>query len=355
MIVNKTIIIISPDNWNSLPVSKHHYAEELAKLNRVYFVNPLNNDLDKFENNVNIINNYRNIKGLRFFPKMLKIRLMSLEIKSIINKIKEKQVDIVWSFDTSRLYYLELFNAQVNIAHIVDYTEHFFFKELISSANFCFATSDSIIDKIKIINNNVYKINHGYFQSISKNGLEKVDIIKSALYIGNLTIRYLDWKAIYKITNHRKDIVFVFVGTNEGKLEAENALYFEKVNNLENVEFRGKLSPSEVVLEMDKADFCILAYQFDKFPLQLQNPHKIMQYLGSGKPVFASYTHEYKDTDLIFMYNDLETIETSFDAFLKNENNHFSEESRQKRINFALDNTYPKQIERIAQIIQNNK
>lgn len=357
-IENKTIIIISPDSWESLPVSKHHYAIELSKNNFVYFINPPNNKKNSKEQNVSVINEYNKIKGLRFFPKLIRKAFVKREVKSILNSIPASTIDIVWSFDTSRLYYLELFNAHINIAHIVDYTEHFFFKELISSADFCFATSDSIIEKILMINPNVFKINHGYFQpsvvhQIGKDQTSKHE--KTALYIGNLTIRYLDWKSIYDLAATHKRVLFVFVGSEDGKLDPMNEVFFNKTKSLDNVTFKGKLTPSEVSFELRLADFCLLAYQFDKFPFQLQNPHKIMQYLGSGKPVFASYTHEYKDTDLIFMYNDVETIEERFNAFLNNENNHFSEESRQKRINFALDNTYPKQIERIAQIIQNNK
>jgi hypothetical protein len=154
---NKTIIIISPDSWESLPVSKHHYAIELSKNNFVYFINPHNDNKNSKEQNITVINEYKKIKGLRFFPKIIRKAFVKKEVKSILNSIPTNNIDIVWSFDTSRLYYLELFNAHINIAHIVDYTEHFFFNELISSADLCFGTSDSIIEKISKINNKVYK------------------------------------------------------------------------------------------------------------------------------------------------------------------------------------------------------
>lgn len=42
---NKTILIISPEPWGKMMISKHHYALELAKLgNEVYFLNPPNNN-----------------------------------------------------------------------------------------------------------------------------------------------------------------------------------------------------------------------------------------------------------------------------------------------------------------------
>lgn len=353
-IENKTIVIISPDLWNALPVSKHHYAKELAKTNKVYFINPPNNDKDFKVEKLSIINEYKKVKGLRFFPKFLRKLFMKREVYSIINKIENNQVDIIWSFDTSRLYYLDLFKSKLKIAHIVDLSENFYFKELVQNADYCFGISDAIINKMKIFNSRCFKIRHGYFLS------ENVGFIinnhqKKCLYIGNLTIKYLDWEAIYKLIKHRSDVLFSFIGTKSGTLDKNQELFYKKALTAKNSIFKAEVKPEDVINEMLNSDFCLLAYQSKKYPKQLEDSHKIMQYLGSGKPVFASYTHEYKDTDLIFMYNDVETIEESFDAFLNNQNNHFSEESRQKRINFALDNTYPKQIERIAQIIQNNK
>ncbi len=42
---NKVILIISPQAWGKMFLSKHHYAIELAKLgNEVYFLNPPDND-----------------------------------------------------------------------------------------------------------------------------------------------------------------------------------------------------------------------------------------------------------------------------------------------------------------------
>jgi len=40
-ITHKTILLISPQSWGNMFVSKHHYALELARAgNTVYFLNP---------------------------------------------------------------------------------------------------------------------------------------------------------------------------------------------------------------------------------------------------------------------------------------------------------------------------
>jgi hypothetical protein len=44
---NKTVLLISPERWGKMRVSKHHYAIELADRNcKVYFLEPPSNDLD---------------------------------------------------------------------------------------------------------------------------------------------------------------------------------------------------------------------------------------------------------------------------------------------------------------------
>ena len=43
---NKTILIISPQPWDHIAISKHHYANELAaRNNTVYFLEPPNPEL----------------------------------------------------------------------------------------------------------------------------------------------------------------------------------------------------------------------------------------------------------------------------------------------------------------------
>jgi glycosyltransferase involved in cell wall biosynthesis len=349
--INQVVIIISPDSWNALPVSKHHYAMELAKNNTVYFIDKEVSKANILDKNVHIIRNYTRVKGLNRMPVWLAKQMMKVEVNSIL-KMTGKP-DIVWSFDTSRLYFLSLFGATTNIAHIVDFTEHFKFNELIQEAHVCLASSDSILVKMGAINPRVFKINHGYYAEnlTTPSPLSSSQKIATGIYIGNLAIKYLDWHALYTIINHRKDIEFVFIGNLTEKVVAEQQVYFDRIRGLENVTFKGRMNPDDVQRALLEADFCLMTYREKEFPNQLQNPHKIMQYLGSGKPVFASYTHEYRLSDLLFMYRDSNAVEKVFDEFLANSRGDFSQMAREKRINFALDNTYSKQIERIESIL----
>src|SRR5438105_1732166 len=43
LFLNRVIIILSPQPWNYLFISKHHYARELSKNNSVYYIGPPSN------------------------------------------------------------------------------------------------------------------------------------------------------------------------------------------------------------------------------------------------------------------------------------------------------------------------
>lgn len=345
---NKTIVIISPDSWSFLPASKHHYALELAKHNKVYFINPPNTETDFVDKGVTVINQYKKIRGIHFLPKVIRKFFMKLEVNSITSKVNNT-IDVVWSFDTSRLYYLDLFKFTLKIAHIVDYTEHFYFKELISSADFCLSVADCISDKMLPFNTRILKLNHGYYENYSYN--ENITLPpNTGIYFGNLNMIYIDWKSIYKLVSHNKSLNFWFYGPlNTEKLYANTE--FQLVRNCSNVKFHDSIAPELINRYLISADFCFLSYRHKEFGRQLDNSHKLMQYLGSGTPIFSSYTYEYKDSNLFTMYYDENDILEEFESFITNKNEDFSEEARSKRINFALNNTYSKQVERINDLI----
>ena len=280
-IENKTIVIISPDSWSFIPVSKHHYAIELAKHNKVYFINPPNQDADFVDKGVTVINQYKKLRGIHFFPKVIQRLLMRLEVNSIISKVFNKKIDIVWSFDTSRLYYLDLFKSNVKIAHIMDYTEHFYFKELVGSADFCLSVADCISEKMTPYSKKIYKINHGFYSSSNKyynqnNGL------KSGVYIGNLSMDFIDWKLIALLANENPTITFKFFGPNNINKTNLNP-NFVKVKSLTNIEILNQISPDEVIDELKKNDFC---FQFTDVLLNFDNTRSIISHASIQKSTF---------------------------------------------------------------------
>ncbi len=348
----KKIIIISPDAWSFVPVSKHHYAKTLAKNNTVYFVNTPSVKEDEKIDGVYVLNKYRKIKGIsKIKSRYIKRLMMKVEVSSIL-ETTGGEIDIVWSFDTSRLYFLDLFKAKSSIAHVMDFTEDFNFRFLISSADYCISVADCILDKMREYNQNVYKIDHGFMLGNVNEYIEENDELPPVgVYVGNLNMPFIDWFSLLNLAKAFPKTVFNFYGPLDEKVAQDNK-YIQEISDCDNVFFKGFLKPELLNNELRRSTFCLVCYLFKDFGRQLDNSHKIMQYLGSGTPVFSSYTYEYRNTDLLYMYDDEKNIVEAFRDFSKESSIYFSEEHKQKRLEYAMSNSYENQIVKIGNILK---
>ncbi len=161
---------------------------------------------------------------------------------------------------------------------------------------------------------------------------------------------YIDWESIYLIVDRFQNITFKFYGNHDLNLLNKN-IFFEKLSKLKNVSINAPVSPEEMQKILKKSRFALVSYLHLIYGKQVDNSHKIMQYLGSGIPIFSSFTYEYRNYKLFPMFYNQKEVVNLFEQFINNEFNDFTEDSKNKRINFALENTYSKQIERIEKII----
>jgi hypothetical protein len=102
----KNILLISPEHWDHIYVSKHHYAIHLANRgNVVFFLNPPST----FNSNRVSPTSYPNlssidykgfIAGLRFFPNWLQRYCIRKKFE-YLQRLVSVRFDIVWSFDNS--------------------------------------------------------------------------------------------------------------------------------------------------------------------------------------------------------------------------------------------------------------
>src|ERR1700761_9590989 len=116
MLSGKTILIVSPQSWGKMFVSKHHYAIGLAKQGAtVYFLNPPDQENRQPKGAITISkseeqDNLYFIEHRLSFPYNIKFHfialfhwLMRAHVKKILKKIG-RPIDIVWSFDLGHLY-----------------------------------------------------------------------------------------------------------------------------------------------------------------------------------------------------------------------------------------------------------
>lgn len=360
---NKNILIISPEPWSHIFVSKHHYAIHLAKnQNKVFFLNPPGRRFERFPTqyaNLWSIQYKGFVRGLRFFPRLIQ-RLVIRYVFMKLEKLCGASFDVVWSFDNSVFYDFDALPASIlTISHIVDLNQNFQTERAASTAQFCFCTTDPIKERLLKSNPHVYKINHGFNvvkhnKTISLPGKAR----KKTIYSGNLSMPYIDWSIMYTIVKDNADVDFHFIGPNgydfNEKTDSHH-IFKRRLFDFANVFMIGKIEADLIPAYLMSADILLVSYQ-EKYFQDQANPHKMMEYLGSGKVIVSSFTKEFEDCrDLIEMSKKNEDLPSIFKRVANNLEYFNSVRLQQQRTSFALRNTYDNQILKIEEIITSNE
>lgn len=358
-VISKNILLISPEPWDHIFVSKHHYAIHLSKRgNSVFFLNPPTRTKISIQStqysNLKQINYSGFIPGLRFLPKIIKRTI----IKRMIEKFEKfcaVQFDIIWSFDNSVFYDLSnLPQAVIKISHIVDLNMDFNVRVAAKTSSICFCTTSRIKKRLGKYNNNTFMINHGLSlpeKDVAVTILPGENRLK-AVYVGNLLMKYLDWKILLQAAIKMSDVDFIFFGPGASSFdESSFDQDKKKIHDLHNVYFPGRISSDKIPAVLRASDVLLIAYKENHHSDQA-NPHKVMEYLYSGKPIVATYTEEYAEKDLLQMTYRNHEWSGLLREVVSNLDKYNARDLADRRIAFALDNTYDQQIDRIEILLK---
>jgi glycosyltransferase involved in cell wall biosynthesis len=360
-ISGKNIIIISPENWNHLKVSKHHYASELSKNNTVFFINPPKNHVPKTQriNDNLLVIDYKISKGINRLPSSIRKVFQKKQIRSIKKYLNISNIDIVWSFDPFVFQDLSIFDSKaLKIFHPVDVHLTDLDIECAINADLVLSTANAMLDKYRNYNDNCFQINHGlsehFVNRINDIPLEpdKNETTKPIKvgYVGNLNYSFLDQKTLINIIRSHPPIEFHFIGKNNPS--ESNRHFITTLEKEFNCFLHGTLTPEEVSVKIQDYDCFLLCYTTDSALPFLANPHKILEYLSTGKMVISHQILEYeKHQDLVEMASDNSILGQKFTQSILNMKELNSVESQKKRIDFAKINTYKNHITKIGQII----
>lgn len=351
---NKNILLISPEPWDHLPLSKHHYAIHLAERgNRVFFMNPPERKTPHIQVNTTKYDGLKTVdykgfvKGMRFLPKVIQKKMMSSKLKQISNAC-HVDFDLVWSFDNSVFFNFDGFSKNIFcISHIVDFNQNFNRSIAAKTANICLAISQPIYDVIHKYNNNTHIINHGY--SANKN-VKKISRLPGnnnvkCFFAGNLDNTYLDWKTLIQSIDLMPTVDFIFSGpwhNSERKIELDKK---------SNFYYSGVLSSDQVQNYYKSVDVLLNCKLYQDHPKQLTNAHKITEYLGSGQVIVSSWIQDFANKNLIEMTQSAEEFPSLLQSVVEHLDYHNAENKRKERIEFAQNNTYDKQIQTIENYI----
>jgi glycosyltransferase involved in cell wall biosynthesis len=360
----KIILLISPESWNHIFVSKHHYAIHLAKNNnRVYFLNPpgtVNLVSETDVTNLFSVTYSGFIKGMRYYPSVLQRYFIHKKFVEL-QKLCGVEFDIVWSFDNSVFYdFTALPEKILKISHIVDLNQDFQTEKAARTANFCFCTTEEIKDRLLRFNDKVFKINHGFNAQDSHNPLPLPGKSKiKALYAGNLAMPFLDWVLIDQAIGENSNVDFIFVGPNKDKfvdIDKDQNKAKQKAIGRANSFFTGKIESNKLMDYLTGADILLVAYQ-EKYHKDQANPHKMMEYLGSGKMIVATHTAEYVElsgNNWIAMSVNNNDFSSLLGGVLRNLELWNAVDRQNFRKDFALSNTYVNQIQKIEKHLSDN-
>jgi len=367
----KVILLISPQPWGSLFISKNHYAVELAETNVVYYLCPeplVKSSSKKIEiKPIDGVPNLFVIEHKLFFSFKIKFHLrrlfhflMLIQTKRILKKINRK-VDIVWSFDLGNYFPFAFFSkVPIKIFHPVDEPLN---RDAILSAkgaDVIFSVTQEILSKYQSYKLPSYFINHGVEASFIKSSsfFSQQDKLQIRVgFSGNLRRKDIDRKILLTIINDNPNVQFDCWGdfANRNNLrDIENKTTDNFINKLlsnKNVHLHGLLNPSQLADAYQQVDAFLICYDVTKDQSKGTNYHKILEFVSTGKVIISNNVTTYKNFPaLVQMVNERtnnKQLPTLFNQVINNLNQYNSIELQQKRVSFASENTYENQINRI--------
>jgi len=318
--VGKKAIVVSPQSWGKMFISKHHYAVELSKLGyEVFFVNPpkenklgglpsIKIEATEYENLVTVNHTLFFSSYIKFHLPFLHHILIFIQRWLLLKKIGKP--DIILSFDLTNNFPLKGLACK-KIFFAAD--------EPRAEQNFVSARNADLIVSISHHILGLYEkyfpetkkllINHGLseeFLNIPKDLPKKYNGINIGLS-GNFLFNDIDYPILMQIVVESPEVKFHFYGnystTNNIGADSSkaNLANLEQIQHRTNCIFHGVLSKRELALELNQMDAFLICYDPQRGQSSGSNSHKILEFLSTGKVIFSSHFSSYEGTDLFVM------------------------------------------------------
>jgi glycosyltransferase involved in cell wall biosynthesis len=368
------ILVISPNEWGDMRVSKHHYATALARRgNRVVFLNPPNAHASHRLR----IEQVEGIEGLStvtyrpYVPFVIRFRsrrlfnvIAAAHVRWLLRTIGVR-FDMVWCFDVNLYSDLRWFRAPLKIFHPVDQVLYPYQVDVAANADIVLSVSDEILDKMRQHGTPQLRIEHGLASEFVALALQRVAEMEYQRhepirvgYVGNLLIPSVDREVLLELIATYEQVEFHFWGprsAQESNVGGENSRQsVEFIRTLEarpNVVLRGPQPPALLAQQIGDVDLLLMCYSVARDPNRGCNSHKILEYMSTGRAIVANHVADYANKHGLIEMMSFDGNGTMVDLFsnvLSEIDRHNGPERRLKRLAYALDNSYEKQIDRIG-------
>lgn len=325
---DKVVVILTPQPWSSMYISKHHYALELAyQGSLVYYVNPV---LDGFDLSMQIeahpeisnlfIVQYHSIAPYwtKFKARWLFNPVLHWQVRRLRRRIG-RSIDVVWDFDCGNVYQdFKPFGAKLNIYHPVDQAMTPLPET--KQPDVIFSVSHDILFFYKEANAPKHFINHGLggaFLDLAQKNKERLDAgwiyqpskpVKAS-YVGNLMIPFIDKDSILRVIERLPEVRFHFYGpysldaSRHGRAQVN---FIRSLQQATNVCLHGMVPQRELPALVNDSDLFFVKYQKGA-SYNGDNSHKILEYLSTGKMVVSNGLNVYLNNSL-FIKEDVSDI-----------------------------------------------
>jgi glycosyltransferase involved in cell wall biosynthesis len=336
------VLLISPQHWGTMRVTKHHYAIELAKLgHEVFFLEPTEASWKWNQTSFNVTpsdaEGVKLVKQQINVPYNLKFHLKGLFDWFIQRHIKklEKQLgpfDLVWSFDLTNAMSLIYFsNNSKKIFFAADWPLTLDGVKAAEGASLLVSIAQEILDQYpNTLNTKKLLIDHGvaecFIEEAKKPFVKTDDIIRIGMS-GNFLRPDIDRPVLLEIIRTHTDIVFECFGSYEsknsnlgGSTDQETYDFIEALKHSPNVILHGMVRPEILAKELRRMDAFLICYDVSKDQSKGTNYHKVMEYLAFGRPIVTNFVSSYTHLpDLIFMPITIDNskLRELFDSILK--------------------------------------
>lgn len=386
----KRILILSPQNWGKMFVSKHHYAIELARRgNTVYFLDPPEQGNSNLGEPVRVTampgttpvhhsgmqpdaGNLYLVRHKLWFPYILKFHALPLfhagmrrHLKKVLKAIGEP-IDIVWSFDLGNLYPLKYFpRVPLKIFHPVDEPLNPAAFESARGADVIFSVTTEILDKYKQFGLPAYFINHGvgtdFLPPDGTAARRRPGPVRIG-FSGNLLRNDIDRPTFLQIVRENPAVQFECWGSYKdgesnigGVTNDETRQFIAGLQSSSNVVLHGPVPSDRLAKEIHGMDGFLICYDIKKDQSAGTNYHKVMEYMSTGKVIVSNNITTYRHRpDLVQMIpgrEDNQELPALFRRVAAECDEFNSPELISKRIAFARDNTYQRQVQRIEAVL----
>jgi hypothetical protein len=374
-LTGRNILVVSPQKWGAMRVSKHHYAVELAgRSNRVFFLNPPDPGLKvwfSLEGHPDIANlflvSHKPLVPpfLRFHARWLFDLLGSIQTRVLSGRIHPR-LDVLWCFDSHSYGSLKAFNAEKVIYHVVDQVIEPHSLKPAGDADVIVSVAPEILRNFEGLSQRRILINHGLateFSVLAKARLASRSFRREVPgaprmgYVGNLLARSLDRRTLKAVISANEGVEFHFWGAHrveDCNLSADAAgdggEFVRFLETRPNVRLRGIEPPGRLAKAMQAMDAFLVCYDIGSDVNGGCNTHKLLEYLSTGKVVVSNHISTYQNRrDVIQMSERSDNLDYPrlVQVTLRELVKLNSAALQERRLRLALENTYASHIDRV--------